>query len=63
MFTTIIDALLDKMQTQDFWRGIIYTLAGAGIAIDPQNAAAITSAALLISGVIHSVWNKAHEKK
>lgn len=58
MLNKIIDALLDKMQTQDFWRGVLYTLAGAGIAIDPNNAAAITSAALLVSGVIHSVWHK-----
>lgn len=63
MFNKIIDALLDKMLTQDFWRGIMYALAGAGIAIDPNNAATITSVALLISGVLHSIWNKQSGEK
>lgn len=58
MFSKIIDAFLDRMQTQDFWRGILYLVAGLGVSISPDNAAAIISGALVLSGVVHTIWHK-----
>jgi hypothetical protein len=60
MFTSIINTLLDKAQTQDFWRGIIYVIAAAGVTIDPTMAAQIIAGAMAISGVIHVIWHKQH---
>ena len=60
MFTKLIDGLLDKMQTLDFWRGILYTISGLGISIKPEYIASITSGALVLSGVLHTIWSKAH---
>jgi len=65
MFTKLIDGLIDRAQTMDFWRGLLYLVSGLGVAISPEHAQAIVSGALVISGVAHSAWHKAHpeEKK
>lgn len=60
MFVKLIDALLDKSQNLDFWRGILYAVSGVGIAIKPEYVAPITSGALVLSGVLHTVWHKTH---
>lgn len=58
MFIKIIDGLIDRMLTADFWRGIVYILSALGVAITPDNAAVIVSTALAVSGVIHTIWHK-----
>lgn len=58
MFNKIVDGLIDRMQTQDFWRGIVYVLTAVGIGISPENAATVVSVGLAISGVVHTIWHK-----
>jgi hypothetical protein len=60
MFIKIIDALLDKALTADFWRGILYVVAGLGVTLSPENAATIVSVTLVVSGIVHTIWHKAH---
>lgn len=58
MFSKFVDKLLDKMQSQDFWRGIVYVITGLAGSLSPENAATIVSVGLAISGVIHTIWHK-----
>jgi len=37
-----------------FWRGLVYILMAAGIQLDPSQEAAIVSAGLALSGIIHA---------
>jgi hypothetical protein len=60
MLTNTIDKLLDKAQTPDFWRGLIYLAAGAGVVIEPALAQNIIAGTLLVSGLLHTVWHKQH---
>jgi hypothetical protein len=60
MFVGTFNKLLDKAQSQDFWRGVLYLVAAAGVHVSPENAAQIVSGALAISGFIHMVWHKQH---
>ncbi len=60
MFSTIIEKLLDRAQTQDFWRGVVYALAATGVSVSPENANQIVTIALAVSGVVHMVWHKTH---
>lgn len=46
-------AFLDKLSTQDFWRGLIYVGTAAGITISPPLAATITTVGLGVSGLLH----------
>lgn len=62
MLINLLDVLLEKMQTQDFWRGLLYVAAGLGAHSAPEYASTIIPAALVVSGVLHSVWQKAHPK-
>lgn len=48
-----IDWLLERLSENSTWRGIILTLTGLGIAIDPDRIAAITAAGLAIVGLIN----------
>lgn len=50
---TAIDWLLARLSESSTWRGIILTLTGLGIAIEPQRMAAITSLGLAIVGLIN----------
>jgi hypothetical protein len=66
MFLKIIDTILDRLSTQDGWRGVLYILiaiagaAGYADVITPQVSALIISVGLGISGAIHLWWHKAH---
>lgn len=48
-----LDWLLARLSENSTWRGIILTLTGLGIAIDPDRIAAITAAGLAIVGLIN----------
>lgn len=50
---TAIDWLLARLSESSTWRGIILTLTGLGIAIEPQRMAAITALGLAIVGLIN----------
>jgi hypothetical protein len=50
---TALNWLLDRLSETSTWRGIVLTLTGVGIYIDPQRAATITAAGLAIVGVIN----------
>ena len=58
MFAKFVDGLIDRMQSQDFWRGIVYIVTAAGASLSPDNAATIVAVGLAISGVIHTIWHK-----
>ena len=50
---TAMNWLLDRLSETSTWRGIVLTITGLGIALDPQRAATITAAGLAIVGVIN----------
>lgn len=60
MIKKLIDLLLDKATdpSKDFWRGLVYLLAGLGIVLSPENASTLISVAFVISGVLHTIWHK-----
>lgn len=60
MFVKVLDGILERMQTVDFWRGVLYLVSGLGVAVSPEHAQAIVSGALVISGVAHTAWHKSH---
>jgi hypothetical protein len=45
--------ILDRLSESSTWRGIILTLTGIGIAIEPDQATKITAIGLGIVGVIN----------
>lgn len=57
MWQKIVDKALDKAVSQDFWRGAIYTVAGAWATANPTQATAALSVAVLVSGIIHTIWH------
>lgn len=62
MFSKLLDKVLDKAQTADFWRGLLYVAAGAGVVVEPALANQIVAGALLASGVVHTIWHKTQGK-
>ncbi len=50
---SIIDFLLARASESSTWRGLILLLTGAGVALDPEKAAAITAAGLSLVGLIN----------
>lgn len=45
--------IIDRLSENSTWRGIILALTGIGITIEPQLAAKITAAGLMIVGAIN----------
>jgi hypothetical protein len=45
--------ILAVISNPDFWRGLVYVLAGAGITLNPEQIQAITALGFAISGAIH----------
>jgi hypothetical protein len=60
MWQKLVDKALDKMQTPDFWRGVVYLVAAVGVQMSPDNAALLVTGALGVSGLLHTWWHKTH---
>ena len=54
--------ILDRLAENSTWRGIILTLTGVGIALDPEQMAKITAIGLGIVGVINIIRKAAPTK-
>lgn len=52
---TLVSWALNRLAENSTWRGIILLLTAAGVAISPEQAAAITSAGLALVGLINVI--------
>lgn len=50
---TALEWLLARLSESSTWRGIILTVTGLGLAIEPDKAAAITAVGLSLVGLIN----------
>jgi len=53
----IIEYILDRLAENSTWRGIILVATSLGIAIEPNQAAAITAAGMGLVGLINVFIN------
>lgn len=58
MFANLLDAFFVKASTPDFWRGVIYAVAGTYAVAHPDLANYAVSGAVALSGVLHIALSK-----
>jgi len=57
MKNPFVKYILHRLSENSTWRGIILVVTSLGIAIEPQQAAAVTAAGLGIIGVVNVFFN------
>jgi len=48
-----LDYTLDRLAEASTWRGLVFVASAAGMAVDPDKAAAIASAGMALVGAIN----------